>query len=148
MSNTHQSGGTIVVGIDTSEASRQALTWAYHQAELTGSSLRIVMSWELPPAVYWVPVPDGFDLQKATEDALTKAVGDTLGDDLKVPVTTVVVEGHPAPVLIQQAGDADLLVVGSRGHGEFTGMLLGSVSEHCVTHAPCPVVVVRNQPKG
>ena len=53
-------------------------------------------------------------------------------------------EGHPAFSLIEQAKDADLLVVGTRGHGGFVGLLLGSVGEHCVTHAPCPVVVVRS----
>jgi nucleotide-binding universal stress UspA family protein len=56
----------------------------------------------------------------------------------------VVLEGHPAPVLLELAKDADLLVVGSRGHGQFTGMLIGSVSEHVVSHASCPVVVVRH----
>ena len=54
-----------------------------------------------------------------------------------------VAEGHPAGVLLAQVEGADMLVVGSRGHGGFTGMLLGSVSQHVVAHAPCPVVVVR-----
>lgn len=64
-----------------------------------------------------------------------------------MPSTGPVLEGGPrAPVLLQEADDADLLVVASRGHGEFSGMLLGSVSEHCVTHATCPVVVMRTKP--
>jgi nucleotide-binding universal stress UspA family protein len=69
-----------------------------------------------------------------------------LGDDApSAGVQDVVQEGHPVEVLLDQAKDAALLVVGSRGHGAFTGMLLGSVSEHCVSHANCPVVVVRDK---
>jgi nucleotide-binding universal stress UspA family protein len=138
--------GTIVVGVDGSEASLGAVRWAYRQAELTGAHLRAVMSWDLPNTAYWVPLPNDLDLQKATEEALDRALREAIGDKPVVPLSKVVVEGHPAPVLLQQAEGADLLVVASRGHGEFTGMLLGSVSEHCVTHATCPVVVVRAKP--
>ena len=56
-----------------------------------------------------------------------------------------IVEGHPAPVLVETSKDADLLVVGSRGHGEFVGMLIGSVSAYCVTNAHCPVLVYRSK---
>jgi nucleotide-binding universal stress UspA family protein len=58
----------------------------------------------------------------------------------------VVVNGHPAQALIDAANGADLLVVGSRGHGTFAEALLGSVSQHCVHHAPCPVLIVRSKP--
>ena len=139
---------TIVVGVDTSDSSKEALRWAAHQAELTGSGLRVVIAWEIPSMAFWAPLPEGLDLAKDAKDALDKTLLDVLGADPKVPVTTVVAEGHPAPILLEQSRDADLLVVGSRGHGEFTGMLLGSVSEHCVAHASCPVVVVRQQPAG
>lgn len=138
-------GGTVVVGVDGSEASLDALRWAYRQAQLTGAHLRAVMSWDVPATVYWYPFPEGMDFQTATEEALEKALHGTLGDNPAVPITSVVVEGHPALVLIEEAEGADLLVVGSRGHGEFSGMLLGSVSEHCVTQANCPVVVVRTK---
>ena len=137
--------GTIVVGVDGSEPSLGALRWAYRQAQLTGSHLRAVMSWDIPATVYWYPFPEGMDFQTATEEALQKALHATLGANPAVPVTAVVLEGHPAPVLIQEAEGADLLVVGNRGHGEFSGMLLGSVSEHCVSQANCPVVVVRTK---
>jgi len=60
-----------------------------------------------------------------------------------VEIDTLVVEGHPAEVLVEASSHADLLVVASRGHGQFGGMLLGSVSQHCATHAHCPVVIVR-----
>jgi nucleotide-binding universal stress UspA family protein len=140
------SSGTIVVGVDGSEASRDALRWAYRQAELTGARLRAVMTWEVPATAYWFPFPEGLDFQKATEEVLAKTLQETLGDKPEVELISVVVEGNPAGVLIGESGSADLLVVGSRGHGEFTGMVLGSVSEHCVTQANCPVVVLRSKP--
>ncbi len=136
-------GGTIVVGVDGSEPSLDALRWAYRQAGLTGAHLRAVMSWDVPATVYWYPFPEGMDFQAATEEALGKALHAVFDDNPTLPVTTVVVQGHPAPVLVHESEGADLLVVGSRGHGEFSGMLLGSVSEHCVSQANCPVVVVR-----
>lgn len=135
----------IVVGVDGSESSKEALRWAARQAELTGDDLRVIMSWEIPSMAYWAPLPEGLDFDKETRVALHQAVTDVLGDNPRVAVTEVVREGHPAPVLLAESSTAELLVVGSRGHGEFTGMLIGSVSEHCVTHASCPVVVVRSR---
>lgn len=133
----------IVVGVDTSESSKEALRWAAEQARLTGSDLRIVMSWFLPAGAYWVALPGDVDFEGDTRKALAATVEQTLGSDPAIPLEMVVVQGSPAPVLIEESKKADLLVVGSRGHGAFTGMLLGSVSEHCVSHAACPVVVVR-----
>lgn len=137
---------TIVVGVDTSASSKDALRWAAHQAELTGARLRVVMSWEIPSMAFWAPLPEGLDLEKDAREALEQTVREVLGPDPAVDLSLVLAEGHPAPVLLEQAADADLLVLGSRGHGEFAGMLIGSVSEHCVAHAPCPVVVVRPRP--
>lgn len=136
---------TIVVGIDGSDPSKKALRWAARQAQLTGARLRAVMTWEIPNMAYWAPLPEGLDLEKDARRALEATVDEVLGSDPGIVVTPVVVGGHPAPALLEQAADADLLVLGSRGHGEFTGMLLGSVSEHCAAHAPCPVVVVRGR---
>ncbi len=65
-------------------------------------------------------------------------------DHPEVTIDLTVEEGHPAPVLVTASKGASLLVVGSRGHGEFAGMLIGSVSEHCVTNAHCPVLVLRD----
>lgn len=135
----------IVVGVDGSESSKEALRWAAGQAELTGDDLRVIMSWEIPSMAYWAPLPEGLDFDKETRTALHKTVTEVLGDSPTVSLTEVVREGHPAPVLLDESNNAELLVVGSRGHGEFTGMLIGSVSEHCVTHASCPVVVVRSR---
>lgn len=140
--------GRIVVGVDGSDASKDALRWAARQAGMTGVRLETVMAWHVPVAAYGAPVmpPDGYDFEPEARRTLAEAIRDVLGEHPAVEVATVVVEGHPAPELLHAAADADLLVVGSRGHGAFTGMLLGSVSEHCVAHAPCPVVVVRHSP--
>lgn len=137
--------GLIVVGVDGSESSREALVWAANQARLTGSRLRVVLSWELPSLAYLSMLPEGVNFAKDATQALDQELADVLGPSADVVIEKVVTEGHPAPVLLDQSKDADLLVVGSRGRGQFAGMLLGSTSEHCVTHATCPVVVVRPQ---
>ncbi|MFI1564804.1 universal stress protein [Streptomyces sp. NPDC020490] len=133
----------IVVGVDGSESSRAALRWAARQAELTGAELRPVQAWRLPPAL---GMPAGYgeaDFEEQARDSLRLTVEEVLGEHPGVPVTPQVVEGHPAAVLTEAAEHAGLLVVGSHGHGAFAGMLLGSVSQHCVQHAACPVLVVR-----
>jgi nucleotide-binding universal stress UspA family protein len=135
-------GERIVVGVDGSEPSRHALRWAARQATFTGASLESVIAWEVSPN-YGRDVSSPADLRLGAESILQLAVDDVLGDDPDVDVKLAVVEGHPVPVLLNAAKGASLLVVGSRGHGAYTGILLGSVSIHCVTHAICPVTVVR-----
>ena len=90
------------------------------------------------------PYPPEFDPAGDARRLLETTVAETLGEDPGLEIELVVAEGHAAPVLVEAAKGADLLVVGSRGHGGFAGMLLGSVSEHCVHHASCPVIVVRD----
>jgi nucleotide-binding universal stress UspA family protein len=139
-------GGLIVVGVDGSQSSMDALRWAAAQAKLTGASLEVVAAWEYPTSFGWAPPwPADFDPEKEARVALETVVSQVLGAESGLDVRQLVVEGHPAPVLLGAAERADLLVVGSRGHGAFTGMLLGSVSEHCTSHSPCPVVVVRHK---
>ncbi|MDQ6783312.1 MAG: universal stress protein [Actinomycetota bacterium] len=135
-----------MVGVDGSDASKDALRWAARQAEMTGASLQAVITWHLPIAAYGMAVPQltGYDFAPAAEQTLEETIREVLGDHPGVKVSTVVLEGAPPPTLLKTAMGADLLVVGSRGHGEFAGMLLGSVAQHCVGHAPCPVVVVRH----
>lgn len=135
--------GRIVVGVDGSEASLDALRWAARQARLNGAPIEALMAWELPAYYGWAPV-DNLDLSVASRDALHTAVDQALGDDPVVDVRELVVEGNAARVLIDAAKDASLLVVGSRGHGGFAAALLGSVSQHCAQHAACPVVIVRH----
>lgn len=140
------STGRIVVGVDGSESSKEALRWAKTQADLTGAELVAVTAWSYPVASYptlagYVPMGDVLDLEKESRTALETVVEESLGD---VPVTLEVVEGHPANALLDVARDATLVVVGSRGHGGFVGSVIGSISQYVVTHARCPVVVVRH----
>jgi len=135
-----------VVGIDGSACSAQALGWATEYAEITGAVLEAVTTWEWPNS-YGVAlvVPLGYDPEADATRVLDEALQSVRDLHPGLRIEPVVVQGHPAPTLVEASRDADLLVVGSRGHGEFTGMLLGSVSEHCVTNAHCPVVVVRRR---
>lgn len=143
-------GSRIVVGVDGSPSSLEALAWAAGQARSTGATLEAVTAWEFlvghglaPTGFEWAPVVDTGELEKHTRDALEGWVTRTLKDDAGA-VERVVAEGHPTAVLLDRSRDADLVVVGNRGHGGFAGMLLGSVSQHLVAHATCPVVVVRH----
>jgi nucleotide-binding universal stress UspA family protein len=134
----------IVAGIDGSPSSLEALAWAARQAEMTGVTLEVVIAWEWPTTYGWVPIlPPGYDPADEARKVLDPALASVASSHPSLKVTERVVEGHPAPVLIEASRGADLLVVGNRGHGEFAGMLLGSVSEHCAGSAHCPVVVYR-----
>lgn len=142
--NTEGTSPRIVVGVDGSEASLLALRWAIRQAELTDATLEVVASWQWPSSTGWgVPLPADYRPDKEAESALAEIVDSARIEHPAVAIRPEVVEGHPARVLVEASTGADLLVVGSRGHGEFAGMLLGSVSEHCVTNAHCPVLVYR-----
>ncbi len=138
-----QSHHRIVVGIDGSECSLTALHWAAQQAHLTGSSLEVVMSWERPQWGSGFILPDNYDPASDAHKMLEDAIQKVRGAFSEVKFTPEVVEGHPAPALVEAARGADLLVVGSRGHGEFSGMLLGSVSQYCAHHVSCPITIVR-----
>ncbi len=140
-------GRRIVVGVDGSESSKDALRWAAHQAVLTGDSLEAVITWEISPNSYGValPLPSDYDPAAIAKQTLGETILDVLGESGGAHVFARVVEGSPARSLLDISKGADLLVLGSRGHGPFVGMLLGSVSEYCAAHATCPVVVVRHQ---
>jgi nucleotide-binding universal stress UspA family protein len=142
-SETHR---RIVVGLDGSQSSIVALEWAASQAELTGASLEVLMTWEWPTSYGMaLAVPSDYDPTHESENLLRDLLKPIREAHPSVSIESRVVEGHPAPVLVEASHGADLLVVGSRGHGEFAGMLLGSVSEHCVTNAHCPVLVMRDR---
>lgn len=138
--------GMVVVGVDGSEASKDALRWAIRYARMAGATVQAVTAWHYPASFGWAPSPaiPQMDLEGEARQALKETVEQVLGATEPVTIQTQVVEGPPALMLLKAAEDADLLVVGSRGHGAFAGMLLGSVSGHCVHHAACPVVVVRH----
>jgi nucleotide-binding universal stress UspA family protein len=132
----------IVVGVDGSPASLGALEWAVRQASLTGAVVEAVTAWHFPAAVGGYPIIDQTDWEANAQAIQDLAVKEALGDEATSLVRRIA-QGHPVRVLLDAAAGAELLVVGSRGHGGFTGMLLGSVSEHVVAHAPCAVVVIR-----
>lgn len=134
----------IVAGVDGSAASLRAIEWAARQAELTGATLEVVAAWEWPNSFGWSVMPSEYNPEQDAQGLLESLVAALRKSHPHAKVTWKVVEGHPAPVLVNESRGADLLVVGSRGHGEFIGMLIGSTSEHCVANAACPVVVFRH----
>lgn len=133
----------IVVGVDGSPAARSALRWALEQAKATGAEVEAVYAWKYPIS-FGAPVPllPGVDIAAEAGTALDAAIAAAAGD-ADVAVTRLVVLGDPAAVLLEHAAGADLLVVGEHGRDEVARAMLGSVSQYCVHHAPCPVVVVR-----
>ena len=139
----------IVVGVDGSGSSKAALRWAIRQAKLTGSSVVAVTSWRYPAAYGLAPGAEGaFDFEANAKNALAEALAEVSGLEPDVPVRPLVACGVAAEVLLREARGADLLVVGSRGHGGFASALLGSVSLYCVLHAHCPVLVLRDGREG
>jgi|SRR5215218_899814 len=142
----------IVAGVDASEESRAALAWAVEEARLRSASVLAVHAWELPvvPTASGLIPPsaevltDVTGIKEAAEELVRSIVQQVAGSP-DVDVRPLAVEGKPANALIDTAERerAQLIVVGSRGHGGFMGLLLGSVSEQVVRHAPCPVVVHR-----
>ncbi|MEU9044631.1 MULTISPECIES: universal stress protein [unclassified Kitasatospora] len=137
-------GRRIVVGVDGSPSSKQALRWAVDQARLTGAVVDAVACWAYPSMYGWGMTGLDPELADATGQMLAQAVAEVVGDSPPVEIRESVVLGNAAEVLLERADKAQLLVVGSRGHGGFSGALLGSVGQHCVQHAHCPVVVFRN----
>jgi nucleotide-binding universal stress UspA family protein len=136
----------IVVGVDGSGASNDALKWAADYAALVGGELLALSVWQWPVSLGMaLALPEGYSPRADANSVLADAIKATLGASPAVPVVSEVVEGSAAAALVEASGKAALLVVGSRGHGGFVGLMLGSTSEHCARHAVCPVVVVRHQ---
>jgi nucleotide-binding universal stress UspA family protein len=134
-------GGRIVVGVDGSPASARALRWALNQGDLTGAAVEAVNAWQVPQVPGGLVSTMGVDLSTTSREILRNAV-EAVGASPE-SVTQRTVQGHPVKVLIDASEGADLLVVGNRGHGGFTGMLLGSVSGQVLAYAHCPTVIVR-----
>ena len=143
-------GKRIVVGLDGSDESRSVLRWAVAEAAIWDAELDVVHAWDFPVGI--VPPPINLTYPAAIE-ALEKSAGALLDAEVEAvrvhtgpsprQVETILVRETATRALLETAKGADLLVVGSRGHGGFNGLLLGSVSNQCVHHAPCPVTVVR-----
>jgi nucleotide-binding universal stress UspA family protein len=137
--------GRIVVGTDGSEAAAAALRWAAREAAVRDAQLEVVRVGDVaripgPPGVVFSVEPEE-ELAAARQDA-QRAVDEVLGPEPSVAVRVRGAVGHPTRQLLESAEEADLLVLGNRGRGRITDALLGSTSAGCVTHAPCPTVVV------
>jgi nucleotide-binding universal stress UspA family protein len=139
--------GKIVVGVDGSEESLAALRWAASHARRAGTGVEAITAWRpMVPGTfasdlaYW-------DFSGEARRTLEEAIGKVRPEAPEVTVRERVIEGPTPRVLVEACGPADLLVVGSRGHGGFSGLLLGSVSDYCANHAPCSVMIVR-PPRG
>jgi nucleotide-binding universal stress UspA family protein len=139
---------TIVVGVDGSEGSEHALEFALAEARMRGGSVKAVSAWHVPVSAYnsgFVPVGvDPREFERIARSALDKTIEEAGAAEPGVSVMPILREGQPADVLVAEAREADLLVVGSRGRGGFKGLLLGSVSQQCAHHASCPVTIVPN----
>jgi nucleotide-binding universal stress UspA family protein len=140
----------IVVGVDGSPAAQAALRWAVEEAEYTGAAVDAVIAWQYPVgfgSYGWASsaIADDTDYREVAEKALADTISNAVDPAKTVRVRPKVVQGNASEVLLDAAAGARLLVVGSRGHGGFAAALLGSVSQHCVYHAPCPVVVLRGE---
>jgi nucleotide-binding universal stress UspA family protein len=140
----------IVVGVDPSPGAKAALRFALEEARLRRVTLRAVHAWQFTYVGIEgsLPVPNDelHAFRAAAEAALGAALREAIPDPGDVDIECSVVEGAPAAVLVEASRAADLLVVGSRGHGGFAQLLLGSVSQQCAHHAQCPVVIVRSKP--
>ncbi len=133
----------IVVGVDASEQSREALRWAASYAEGVGARLDVVHAWHMSDEHAWLQsLPPPANPTDVARKALASVVDEVVAPGT-LQVQTLVLEGHAAQVLVSASAGADMLVVGSRGFGGFDGLLLGSVSGHCAAHAPCSVVIIR-----
>ena len=153
--------GTIVVGVDGSPGSDAALRWALDEARLRGSKLRVVHAYELPmvalsegavgaAGIPAPPVVTREDVERMRTGAEEQArgvveralqrVGGKAADRPEIEVAAIA--GPAAQTLIEAGRDAELLVLGSRGRGGFLGLLLGSVTQQCAHHPPCPVVIL------
>lgn len=144
--------GGIVVGHDGSKYAQEALVWAGRLAARADIDLHVVRAWAMvnaPRPAGWTPgyVPPLPEWEKAVHDELTAHVR-AAGLDPSVRWTCHVVHKPPAQGLMTAAEGANLLVLGARGRGGFRGLLLGSVSDQLVNHAPCPVTVVRTGATG
>jgi nucleotide-binding universal stress UspA family protein len=140
---------TVIVGVDGSDSSTAALDWAARYAEATGDELIAILAWHYPSAAGGPPVgvaPEAVtsEVERSRYDILDKAIEASCAGRPSVRVQRKVVYGHAAQALIDESKDAGLLVVGSKGYGGFRGMMLGSISMHCVTYAACPVTVVKH----
>ena len=135
----------LVVGVDGSEPSEAALRWAARFLASNGGRIDAVIAWHLPP---WAVGDPAWHPDQDAEKVLAETVDAVFGTEWPPGTRLVVREGNAAKVLLEESKGAELLVVGSRGHGGFAGLLLGSVSAKCAEHGTCPVLVVHGTVEG
>lgn len=147
---TSNSPFMIVVGFDGSGNSQNALGWAVDEARQRNGRILLVTAWSKPPLAWYPAVLETAAGEIAAEDSPQRIAETLQADALKTAAAEgvaatgqVVHSDSPASAILDAAKDADLVVVGSRGHGGFPGLHLGSVSTQVINHAPCPVLVVR-----
>ncbi|GGQ03914.1 MULTISPECIES: universal stress protein [Streptomyces] len=140
----------IVVGVDGSDHSKEAVRWAVEQARLIGGRVHAVMAWEwnrnpfaIGMAEAQLAEQEAVTAEEAARRKLADTVNAAVGASPGVPVFRRVEQGSPAQVLVDASKEADLTVVGTRGYGGFKGALLGSVSQQVVQYSAGTVVVVR-----
>jgi nucleotide-binding universal stress UspA family protein len=135
-------GGRVIVGVDGSASSVEALRRGAGIAERYGASLVGVTAWSYPDAwngyvgADWSPEQDAHEIATETAQAV-------FGDATPSWFTAEIAHGAPAFVLIEATKTADLAIVGNRGRGGFAGLLLGSVSRSIAERAHCPVLIIR-----
>lgn len=140
-------GRRVVVGVDGSPHSEHALRWAGHFAALYGATLEVVTAWEYPAGFGWEVAPTEWDPAADMRTVAEGVISTVFGGQPPAATHLHVREGGAAKVLLDVSEGATMLVVGSRGHGGFTGMLLGSVSASVAEHASCPVLIMHgNEP--
>lgn len=150
----------VVVGVDGSATSVEALRWALRHAAMLSAPVHVVVAWEQPvgygavpplgaPGVAYrvtastEPLEDvSVAAREGAEHVAQEALARAGAASALVPLESLVVEGPAGPLLVDRSGEAEVLVVGASGHGAFMGLVLGSVAQHVTTHARCPVVVV------
>jgi nucleotide-binding universal stress UspA family protein len=132
----------IVVGVDGSRQSQHALAWAAHFAAIFGTRLDVVAAWEYPQSYGWAAIAPEWNPGQDMEKVLDDAIGAVFGDHPPGRLDLQVREGGAAKVLLDASQGAIMVIAGSRGHGGFAGLLLGSVSANVAEHASCPVFIV------
>ena len=145
----------IVVGVDGSPSSRAALRWAVRQAALTGGTADAVIVRHAPTSTGMIggfgqspaETADEGVVADSARQQLDTIINEEVKPDDRNKVHARVFDGHPAEALMTAGADADLLVVGSRGHGGFAGVALGSVGQYLAHHANCPVLIFRGDPR-
>ncbi|VXB45965.1 Universal stress protein family [Arthrobacter sp. 9V] len=142
-----RSWGKIVVGVDGSDASIEALREARRLAVPLGATVEAIAYWDFPPVYegYLAVGVTGFE--EAAGQVLKESVEKAFGIEVPDNVVSHLEQGHPRQGLIKASRGAQMIVVGRRGHGGFGGLLMGSVSSACVAHAHCPVLVVHTPEK-